>query len=136
MIAELLQREEFKNNPPVLLDIGASGSLPEIWKEIAPYCICVAFDGDERDFNYIEEKKKQFRKLIIVNKVVSVSGKEIDFHLTKSPHCSSTLKPDIKNLSNYRVLLCNNQITAVNYLTLSNHKAHVMMRPCLNFLLL
>lgn len=101
MIAELLQRAEFKNNPPVLLDIGAAGDLPGTWKEIAPYSICIAFDGDEREFNYIEEKRKQFKKLVVVNKVVSVSGGEIDFYLTRSPQCSSTLKTETENLSNY-----------------------------------
>lgn len=101
MIAELLQRPEFETRPPVLLDIGASGSLPKLWKEIAPYCICIAFDGDERDFNYIEEIRKQYKKLIIVNKVVSVKGGEIDFYLTRSPYCSSTLKTDSETLSNY-----------------------------------
>ena len=71
------------------------------WKEIAPYSTCIAFDGDERDFTYIEEKRKQFKNLIIVNKVVSVAGGEIDFYLTRSPHCSSTLKTETENLSNY-----------------------------------
>lgn len=101
MIAELLQRPEFEIRPPVLVDIGASGSLPLYWKEIAPYCICIAFDGDDRDFSYIEEKRKQYKKLIVVNKVVSVHGGEIDFYLTRSPYCSSTLKTDSETLSNY-----------------------------------
>lgn len=101
MIVELLQREEFVHKPPVLLDIGAAGSLPESWKEIDPYSICVAFDGDERDFEYIEKKRKFYKKLIVVNKVVSIDGGEIDFYLTRSPHCSSTLKTDTATLSNY-----------------------------------
>jgi FkbM family methyltransferase len=101
MITELLQRPEFKTNPPVLLDIGAAGHLPTIWKDIAPYSICIAFDGDDREFDYIENKRKQFKKLIIVNKIVSVEGAETDFYLTTFPQCSSTLKPDIKNLSDY-----------------------------------
>jgi FkbM family methyltransferase len=101
MIAELLQRPEFEDNPPVLLDIGAAGHLPTVWKEIAPYSICIAFDGDDREFDYIENKRKQYRKLIIVNKIVSVSGEDIDFYLTTFPQCSSTLMPDTKNLSNY-----------------------------------
>ena len=101
MIAELLQRLEFEANPPVLLDIGAAGHLPTVWKEIAPYSICIAFDGDDREFDYIENKRKQFKKLIIVNKIVSVAGADTDFYLTTFPQCSSTLKPDTKKLSNY-----------------------------------
>lgn len=101
MITELLELPEFENRPPVLIDIGASQDLPSLWKEIAPYCICIAFDGDKRDFDYIKEKEKQYKKLIIVDKVVTVLGGEIDFYLTKSPYCSSTLKTDVENLSNY-----------------------------------
>lgn len=101
MITELLQRPEFETNPPVLLDIGAAGHLPTAWKEIAPYSICIAFDGDEREFDYIENKRKQFKKLIIVNKIVSVEGEETNFYLTTFPQCSSTLKPETQNLSNY-----------------------------------
>lgn len=101
MIAELLERPEFEFDPPVLLDIGAAAHLPTLWKEIAQYSICVAFDGDEREFDYIENKRKQFKKLIVVNKIVSVEGGQSDFYLTRFPQCSSTLKPETKNLSNY-----------------------------------
>lgn len=101
MLTEILQRPEFQAQPPILLDIGASFSLPLLWKEIAPYCICVAFDGDERDFNYIQDLSSKYKKLIIVNKVVSSTGGDIDFYLTSSPYCSSTLKTDSATLSNY-----------------------------------
>ncbi len=101
MITELLQRPEFETNPPVLLDIGAANNLPPLWKEIAPYSICIAFDGDEREFEYIENKRKQFKKLIIVKKIVSLEEEETDFYLTTFPQCSSTLRPDTKTLSNY-----------------------------------
>jgi len=101
MIAELLERPEFENNPPVLLDIGAAGHLPTVWKDLAPYSVCIAFDGDAREFDYIENKRKQFKQLIIVNKIVSVEGADTDFYLTTFPQCSSTLQPETQNLSNY-----------------------------------
>src|SRR6185437_11264294 len=101
MIAELLQRPEFENNPPVLLDIGAAGHLPTVWKDIAPYSVCIAFDADDREFDYIEQKRKQFEKLIVVNKIVSLEEGETDFYLTSFPQCSSTLQPETQNLSNY-----------------------------------
>lgn len=79
MIGEILKRQELQEQPPVLLDIGASGDLPSLWKEISKYSICLAFDGDDREFAYIEERKKLFKELIIVNKIVSSSEGEIDF---------------------------------------------------------
>ena len=101
MVAEILNKREFEERPPVLLDIGAANHLPQVWKEIARFSVCIAFDADDRDFSYIENKRKQFKRLHVVNKIVSVSGEVTDFYLTTFPQCSSTLRPDTKNLSNY-----------------------------------
>jgi hypothetical protein len=84
-----------KSQPPVLIDIGASGELPQLWKLLAPYSICVAFDADTRDFVVSEldngawHKKYSFNRLVAPEKSAGM-----DFYLTKSPHCSSTLQPD------------------------------------------
>ena len=122
MIENLLKRKEFAEKPPVLLDIGASGSLPHQWNEISAYSVCLAFDGDEREFGYVEEKRKQFKKLVVVNKIVSHTEGTIDFYLTKSPYCSSTLKPDTQNLSKYEFarLFEIDKILKVQSVTLSN----------------
>jgi hypothetical protein len=85
--------------PPVLIDIGASGALPPQWQLIAPYSICVAFDADTRDFQVGESENKGWRKLYSLNRLVSAQATgEVDFYLTKSPHCSSSLQPDNKAL--------------------------------------
>ena len=55
IIAKVLLRKEFADNPPVLLDIGASGKTYEPWNEIAKYSICVAFDADAREIKHIED---------------------------------------------------------------------------------
>lgn len=101
-IDEILTREEFKKKPPVLLDIGSSGHLVEKWRNIARYSICIAFDADKRDIEYLVEENKRYKKLFLYNCIVSdKENGEKNFFLTKSPHCSSSLKPDIKALSNY-----------------------------------
>lgn len=86
---------------PVLIDIGASGAPPKIWDEIAQHSIYVGFDPDLRDLREVPDSR--FYKAIIVNKAIT-SDKECDevlFYFTKSPYCSSTLKPDSKSLSNF-----------------------------------
>lgn len=99
IITKILDTVYFKNQPPLLVDIGASGEIYEKWKQIAPHCICVAFDADTRDFNAIVEEDKGYKKLYKINRIVSAESSENKtFYLTKSPYCSSTLKPDTKKL--------------------------------------
>lgn len=86
---------------PVLVDVGASGEPPAIWDEIAAQSIYVGFDPDRRELHDVSEGK--FFRSIIVNKaLIHTEGSgEVSFYLTKSPGCSSTLKPDSESLSNY-----------------------------------
>lgn len=102
IINEILTSKEFKEDPPVLLDIGSSGHLVENWKDIAKYSICIAFDADKRDIEYIVEENKKYKKLYLYNCIATdkENGKS-NFFLTKSPYCSSSLEPDTKALSDY-----------------------------------
>jgi hypothetical protein len=86
---------------PVLIDIGASGGPPRIWNEIAEQSIYMGFDPDRRQIS--EVSGGRFFKSIVVNEAVISESKrrEVLFYLTRSPHCSSTLKPDQESLSNY-----------------------------------
>lgn len=86
---------------PILVDIGASGAPPKIWEKIARHSFYIGFDPDRREIHEID--KGFFRRSIIVNKAVSACAepKEITFHLTSSPYCSSMLEPDEASLSNY-----------------------------------
>ena len=102
MIQKILQRPEFDQHPPVLIDVGASGRLHPIWRQIAPYSICIAFDADARDFNYATDETGKYRKLYTFNCIVTDSdAAEIDFHLTAHPHCSSLLRPQSELLQEY-----------------------------------
>ncbi len=95
IIDKIFENQLLKDNPPVLVDVGASGELNKDWKEIAPYSICIAFDADNREVAYIEEESSQYKKLYIFNSIVSDNEeKEKTFYLTKSPFCSSSLKPN------------------------------------------
>ena len=87
------------SSPPVLVDIGASGTIHKKWNPIAKYAICIAFDADSRDFEICESEDKGWRKLYSMNRLVaSEAAEEMDFYLTHSPHCSSSLAPDQKAL--------------------------------------
>lgn len=86
---------------PVLVDIGASGGAPEFWMPISKQSIYVGFDPDLREMQ--DTPSKAFSRQIIVNKAVTSDPTtlDLDFVLTRSPFCSSTLEPDLKSLSNF-----------------------------------
>ncbi|MGA2656311.1 MAG: hypothetical protein ABSH34_02220 [Verrucomicrobiota bacterium] len=94
LIKQILSRREFTERPPILIDIGASGGLRPEWQDIAPYSICIAFDADDRGMKYIVKESSRYRKLYVYNRIVTDSPvAEADFFLTRSPYCSSLLKP-------------------------------------------
>ena len=97
IISKIAQLEEIQSNPPVLVDVGASGALIPQWKNIAYFSICIAFDADDREFEFIEKESKDFKKLFVFNRIVTdklENGKdEATFYLTKNPYCSSLLEP-------------------------------------------
>jgi len=102
LFEEIFSREELQKSPPVLVDIGASGKIHPKWRLIAPYSICIAFDADLRDMGYIEKENSGYKKLYVYPTIVAEAKSEnINFYLTKSPHCSSILKPDQKSLGNW-----------------------------------
>lgn len=102
LIDKILSRNEFEKEPPVLIDIGASGAIHFRWKRIARYCVCIAFDPDDREYGYIESENKHYKKLYTFNCIVSdKTQSEVPFYLTTSPFCSSFLKPMNKALAPY-----------------------------------
>jgi hypothetical protein len=102
IIDEILSEPEFSVQPPVLIDIGASGKLHKKWKKIARYAICVAFDADEREFNISEKTKSGFKKLFLINSLIHThTSDNIPFYLTSSPFCSSMLEPDMDSLEHW-----------------------------------
>lgn len=101
LIEDILSRDEFKNAPPVLLDIGASGEIRKEWHELAKYSICIAFDADKREMEYIQNEKG-YKDLYVFNCIVTEKNTDLmDFYLTRSPFCSSLLEPDVESLKNW-----------------------------------
>lgn len=99
---KILNHPVLRENPPVLVDIGASGEIDKKWKKLAPYSICLIFDADEREFGYSAKENSGFKKLYVYNSIVSDNPEpETDFFLTKSPYCSSSLEPDSEGLSDW-----------------------------------
>jgi hypothetical protein len=99
---KIFQHPDLVARPPVLLDIGASGSLHSSWQEFARYSLCVAFDADDREMDFINDKAKNFRALHVINKIVTDHDTNgADFYLTSSPFCSSLLQPDNKSLTDW-----------------------------------
>lgn len=86
---------------PVLVDIGAGGALPQIWDRIASSSIYMGFEPNEKEIPAIPTGR--FYKEIMVNKAVTCDPQKnsVLFYLTKSPACSSTLRPDEKSLANF-----------------------------------
>lgn len=95
IIRKVMSHPDIAAKPPILVDIGASGSLPTHWRLLAPYSICIAFDADTREFDVVEVKDNLWKKLFLLNRLVAAKTvDEVDFHLTKSPYCSSALRPN------------------------------------------
>lgn len=102
IINKILSRPELQKQPPILIDIGASGSLHPKWRKIAKYSWCIAFDADQRDFQFVESEKGNFKKLFIYNCIVSDAEAEVSrFYLTNFPYCSSLLEPNNEKLEPY-----------------------------------
>lgn len=100
MLTEILTHKDVLEKPPVLIDVGASGEIHDSWKFIAKYSICIGFDADLRDFQIINDST-DYKKLILINKIVSDQTGVQKFYLTNSPHCSSTLDADLVSLGDY-----------------------------------
>ena len=95
LIARILQSDVVAEDPPVCVDIGASGKLPTEWQLLSPYSIGVAFDADEREFHVDDTGRSGWKRLIKLNRLVADKSRDsVDFFLTRSPYCSSSLRPD------------------------------------------
>ena len=103
LLDKIFAQNIFIQQPPVLVDVGASGEVHEKFKQIAKYSICIAFDADDREMHQvITMDSKDYQKLYVVNSVLSEKDDEkIPFYLTKYPYCSSTLEPDTDNLKHW-----------------------------------
>lgn len=96
IIQKILNHKSFKNKPPILFHLGASGSLHPAFLKLKNYSVIVGVDGDERDFD-----KEKTSKNIKISQIISDKKGKQKFYLTKSPHCSSLLKPKFSELNQW-----------------------------------
>ncbi|MGE3613869.1 MAG: hypothetical protein AB7G20_10390 [Sulfurimonas sp.] len=101
MIEKIMQHEELKQKAPVLIDVGASGGIHNSWSKLAPYSICIGFDGDVRETDFKVSENEGYKKLYLFNKIVGEAESQTNFFLTKSPFCSSRLEPNYEELQNW-----------------------------------
>jgi FkbM family methyltransferase len=101
LIREIMLSAELRNQPPVLIDVGASGGIHTAWRGLAPYSICIAFDPDERDFQ-VGDTSEGFRECHTVRAIVGEHDSPAQtVYLTRSPYCSSTLPPRLDGVEGY-----------------------------------
>jgi hypothetical protein len=85
---------------PVLLDIGAAGAYPKIWRPIAAQSRYVGFDPDHREPSK-GPQEAFYQSTVFDDAVTEDQAPETLFYLTRSPYCSSRLKPDSKSLQSF-----------------------------------
>lgn len=71
----------------VIIDVGCAGKLPKYIKQNIKDALYIGFD---RDIPHVEAKKVIYKRV-----VVDEPKGYVDFYVTKSSYCSSTLKPII-----------------------------------------
>lgn len=103
MLEKILKHAIFIEKPPLLIDVGASGNIHPIWKKIAKYSICIAFDADERDLDISKKTGQGYKEFYMINRIVSDKTGSSAFYLTRSPYCSSALKINLDNLNAYNL---------------------------------
>jgi FkbM family methyltransferase len=102
VIADLFQRCGIE---PVLIDIGASGGTPRIWQPIRADSTYIGFDGDTREIHHPQQdefRHAQFvHEAITADPAAGAAGGKVRFYLTRSPYCSSTLRPNTLVTDNF-----------------------------------
>jgi FkbM family methyltransferase len=102
IIDRILSLPEFIAEPPVLVEIGASGGTHRPWKALAPFSIGIAFDPDSREMQAVHNESAGYRRLhVFPAAAVPDETAAAEFHLTRSPYCSSLLRPDAAALGDW-----------------------------------
>lgn len=87
----------YKENPIVLIDIGASGGIPQEWKRASKYLKVIGFEPDERAFANL----KNNNNYKFINAALGLSEQEVDFYLTKKQETSSVFYPNADLLKQF-----------------------------------
>ena len=79
------------------MHIGSAGSNFSIWENISSNSILISVDGNEAGQN----KNKTFLREINDNSIISNKDGRSPFYITKDSHCSSLLKPQMRNIKDW-----------------------------------
>lgn len=96
LIDRIFAEPELQKSPPVLVDVGAAGGTHPAWRRIARYAIGVGFEPDAREAAALDDAQRQFKRWIFCPGLAVAeppAGGQATLHLTRSPQCSSTLRP-------------------------------------------
>ncbi|HND60178.1 MAG TPA: hypothetical protein PLB90_01780 [Opitutaceae bacterium] len=96
LLDRIFAEPELRDSPPVLVDVGAAGGLPRSWRRIARHAIGVGFEPDPREAPAPDAARRQFARWIFCPGLAvpeAARDGRAPLHLTKSPQCSSTLRP-------------------------------------------
>ena len=93
LLDRIFAEPELREQPPVLVDVGAAGGVHPLWRRIARHSIGVGFEPDARDAAALGAAQKLFRRWIFCPGVAvpaPTADGLTELHLTRSPQCSST----------------------------------------------
>jgi FkbM family methyltransferase len=104
LLDRIFHEPELIAAPPVLVDVGAAGGVPRIWRPIARHAVAVAFEPDTREAAALTADQNRFRRWIRCPALAvpaTPPGGTQKLHLTRSPQCSSTLLPQPGHLGEW-----------------------------------
>jgi FkbM family methyltransferase len=96
LLDRIFAEPELLAAPPVLVDVGAAGGVHPAWRRIARHAIGVGFEPDAREAAPLGDAQRQFKRWIFCPGLAVAEtppGGQATLHLTRSPQCSSTLRP-------------------------------------------
>ena len=96
LLDRIFDEPELRSAPPVLVDVGAAGGMHPAWQRIARHSIGVGFEPDAREAAPLGEAHRQFQRWFFCPGLVVAAAPpagQAELHLTRSPQCSSTLRP-------------------------------------------
>lgn len=104
LLERIFAEPELRAEPPVLVDVGAAGGAHAAWRRIARFATGVGFEPDARETAALDGARKVFRNWSFVPAIAAAerpADGKAELHLTRSPQCSSTLRPRAEALGEW-----------------------------------
>lgn len=79
------------------MHIGSAGPEFHDWQSIAKFSTKISIDGADDNL----KKKKNYKKNIKINNIISNKKHKTSFYITKDTHCSSLLRPNTNELKKW-----------------------------------